>query len=458
MAHLEEDREHLWKRLFINCDFGLLFLGRLVSQIGDGIHYFALTWLVLDLTGSGAALGSVLTVSTLPGILLSPFAGVIVDTLDRKMIIVGADIIRGLLALALAVVYRLGMLTMPILYVATALLSLCGVVFGPAISASVPNLVKKEELVQANARNSFSMSATGILGPIVGALILGATGYFGVFAINGICFILSAISEMFIRFPKQKKHSLDAASVPNKAEPPSPAGQFITNFKQGFAYIWSNVGLRTMIMFALALNFMANPIFSVVFPYFGKEILQMEASHYGFTQSSFPAGLMLGTFLVGALTQRFSKHQLLSWGIVGQGVLILLMSIIAFPVVHLYLSPTAILASIAVPTLFLGILNIQVNVPLNVALQESVPDNYRGRVFGLIDSLVQMLVPVSMALFGVLVDVIPTAYFLITCGVSSAVLGIAMGKSSSIGTLYEQMEGESGSVDRYFPINAKSPP
>ncbi|NLJ86325.1 MAG: MFS transporter [Firmicutes bacterium] len=444
MAHTAKDRTQLWKRLFINRDYGLLFLGRLVSQIGDGIHYFALTWLVLDLTGSGTALGSLLMVSTLPGILLAPFAGVIVDTFSRKIIIVGADIIRGLLTLALAVIYHSGLLTMPILYVATVLLSLCGVVFGPAISATIPNLVKKEELVQANARDSFSMSATGILGPIVGAVILGATGYFGVFAINGICFILSGISEMFIRFPKQEKHGLAAVQVRDEAEPPSLARQFIVDFKQGFAYIWGNVGLRTMIIFALALNFMANPLFSVVFPYFAKEILQMEASHYGFTQSSFPAGLMLGTFLVGALTQRISKHQLLSWGIVGQGILVLLMSIIAFPVVHQYLSPMAILASIAVPTLFLGILNVQVNVPLNVALQESVPDNYRGRVFGLLSSLGQMLVPISMALFGILVDVIPTAYFLITCGIGTVVLGIAMGMSSSIPTLYEQPEVEFG--------------
>ena len=203
-------------------------------------------------------------------------------------------------------------------------------------------------------------------------------------------------------------------------------------------------------MFALVLNFMGNPLFSVIFPYFGKEVLQMEASHYGFTQSSFPAGLMMGTFLIGALTQRISKHQLLSWGIVWQGILVLLMSIIAFPIVHQHLSPMAILASIAVPTMFLGILNIQVNVPLNVALQESVPDNYRGRVFGLIDSLVQMLVPVSMALFGVLVDIIPTAYFLIICGAASAGLGMAMGRSPSIGALYDEMEVKPHSMEVTF--------
>ncbi len=437
MVDTGEDRTSIWKRLFINRDYGLLLLGRLVSQIGDGIYYFALTWLVLDLTGSGSVLGSLLMVSSLPGILLTPFAGVIIDAVSRKLIIVGADIVRGLLILALALVYYSGQMTLPILYGATVLLSLCGVFFGPAISATVPNLVKKEELVQANARDSFSMSATGILGPIVGAALLGTAGYIGVFIITGISFILSGISEMFIRFPKHQRRT------PAAVESCSPARQFILNFKEGFAYIWGNVGMRTIIMFALVLNFMGNPLFSVVFPYFAKKVLKMEAGHYGLTQSSFPAGVMLGTFLVGILTQRIGKHRLLSWATMGQGVLALIMSIIGFPVVHQNLFPLGILVSIAVPMLFLGILNVQVNVPLNVMLQETVPDHYRGRVFGLVGSLVQMLVPISMALAGVLVDVIPAAYFLILSGVTTIILGAAMGMSSSIGSLYKQQELES---------------
>ena len=164
----------------------LLLLGRLVSQIGDGIYYFALTWLVLDLTGSGAVLGSLLMASSLPGILLAPFAGVIIDIVNRKLIIVGADIIRGILILALALVYHSGQVTIPVLYGATVLLSMCGVVFGPAISATIPNLVKKEELVQANARDSFSAECHGDSRPHCGAALLGAAGYVSVFTITGI--------------------------------------------------------------------------------------------------------------------------------------------------------------------------------------------------------------------------------------------------------------------------------
>jgi len=116
------------------------------------------------------------------------------------------------------------------------------------------------------------------------------------------------------------------------------------------------------------------------------------------------------------------------------------MSIPGFPMVHQHLPPATILVSIAAPMLFLGILNVQVNVPLNVMLQETVPDHYRGRVFGLVGSLVQMLVPISMALAGVLVDVIPSAYFLIVAGAATIVLGTAMGMSPSIGSLFRQQE------------------
>lgn len=423
----------LWQWLFINRDYALLFWGRLVSQIGDGVHYFALTWLVLDLTGSGAALGTMLFASSLPAILLAPFTGVLADMWDRKTIVVWMDIIRGLVLLSLAGIYYAGHLTLPVLYVATILSSLCGVLFGPAISASIPGMVKKDELVRANALNNLSRSATGIIGPVAGALLLGAVGYFGVFLINGISFLLSALSEMFIRFPKVERQ-VDSVGGENH----SIGRQFLGNLKDGFVYIWSNGGLRTIILFAVVLNFMASPVFSVIFPYFGKEVLQMEPQHYGFTQSSLPIGLLVGTFIIGLLTQKFPKDRLLAVGIVGQGIIVSLMSIIALPAVYQTMSPMAVLVSLVVPIFMLGVLNILVNVPFQVMLQETVPNHYRGRVFGLLDSMVQMLVPISMALFGVLVDVIAPFYFFLIMGFVSIVLGSAMGLSTNIRAMYDQ--------------------
>lgn len=425
--------ERTWgQRLFINRDFGLLFWGRLVSQVGDGIHYFALTWLVLDLTGSGAALGALLFASSIPAVILAPFTGVLADLWDRKTIVVSMDVLRGLILLGLAAVFKAGYLSLPILYGATVLSSLCGVLFGPAISATIPGLVKKEELVKANSLNNLSRAATMIVGPVLGAFLLSGSGYLGVFLINGIAFLLSALSETFIRFPEVIREE-----VANGKEL-SQGQQFILSLKEGFAYVWQNPGLRTVIFFALAINFLAAPLFGVVFPYFGKEVLGLEAEQFGTVQATIPVGYLIGTLAMGYLTRKFGKGALLTWGIAGQGIVSMLIGVFALPFVYGAVSYPVIMAFLLTTVFVSGILNTLVNVPFQVVLQETVPDNYRGRVYGLLDSMVQMLVPVSMASSGVLVDNFSPASLLMGIGLIIVILGVAMGASRNIKQLYQE--------------------
>lgn len=428
---MTSEQKTLGQKLFINRDFALLFWGRLVSQIGDGIHYLALTWLVLDLTGSGTALGTMLFASSIPMVILAPFSGVLADLWDRKTIIVSMDILRGLIILALALVYRAGALTMPILYAATVFSSLAGVLFGPAISAALPGLVEKEELVKANSLNTFSRAATSIIGPVVGAFLLGFTGYFGVFLLNGTAFILSAISEMFIRFPRRDGQQ--------SSELPS-GSRFFASFREGFAYIWQNLGLRTMIFFAVALNFIFSPLGAVALPYFGKEVLLLDAQHFGTVKAMMPVGYLLGTAVIGLLTKKFKKESLLSTGIIVQGIVIGLMGFYALPQVYGELSLPVLMFCLSASLLVMGVFNIFVNVPFQVMLQETVPDAFRGRVFGLLDSMVQMLVPLSMALSGFLVDSFSLTTLFFAGGGMGVVLGLAMAASPNIKQLYLQQE------------------
>ncbi len=415
----------LLQNVFINRDFGLLFMGRFVSQLGDGIHYFAMAWLVLDLTGSGAALGTLLMAASVPAILLAPFSGVLADTWDRKKIVVSMDIIRGVLMLGLAAVYGAGQLTLPLLYAATILLSLCGVLFGPAISATIPGLVKREELVKANGRDAFSHSATGILGPILGALLLGGFGYMGIFLIKGGTYLVSAVSEMCIRFPER----------PAPTVSDDPKGDFINNLKGGFGYLWNNQGLRVLIGGGLILNFLFNPLFGVVFPFFGKEVLLMPPQYYGFTQSSFPVGMLLGTILAAAIASRWTKIKILAGGAALQGAAVMAIGLLALPMVYTQLSSEGILLAMLAPMLIMGLINVQVNVQVNVMMQETVPDSYRGRVFALFGSMMQMAAPIGMGLFGVLLDIIPVHFFFLFCGSMVAVVATALGTSPALRTL-----------------------
>jgi len=428
---MEKNRQTLGQRLFINRDFGLLFWGRLVSQVGDGVHYLALTWLVLDLTGSGTALGTMLFASSIPMVLLAPFTGVLADLWDRKTIVVSMDVIRGLIIVGLAFIYQSGHLTMSILYVATILSSLCGVLFGPAISATIPGLVKKDELVKANSLNNLSRAATMILGPVLGAFLLGTTGYFGAFFINGVAFLLSALSETFIRFPAVMRDE-----VPSQES--SPAGQFFTSFKEGFIYIWESVGLRSLIFYATALNFLGAPLLNVVLPYFGKEVLRLEAQQYGVVQAMLPVGFLFGTLSVGYLTKKFRKESLLTSGITMQGLVVGLLGFFAIPSVYGSFGITSTISTLSGSLLLIGVMNTLVNVPFQVMLQETIPDGYRGRVYGLIDSIGQMLVPLSMALSGVLVDSFSASSLFVVGGLITAALGLRMAASPKIKLLYVQ--------------------
>ena len=426
---MEQDKQTIGQRLFINRDFGLLFWGRLVSQVGDGVHYLALTWLVLDLTGSGTALGTMLFASSIPMVLLAPFTGVLADLWDRKTIVVSMDVLRGLIILSLAFIFRSGRLSMPILYIATVFSSLCGVLFGPAISATIPGLVKKEELVKANSLNNLSRAATMIIGPVLGAFLLGTTGYFGVFFINGIAFLLSALSETLIRFPEVIREQ-----TPTQGR--YLGRQFVLSFREGFTYIWRNVGLRSLIFFATALNFLGAPLLNVVFPYFGKEVLLLDAQQYGTTQAMLPIGFLVGTALVGYLTKRFRKESLLTSSITMQGLVVGLLGFFAIPSVFGKAGILNTMIALSSSLLFIGVMNTLVNVPFQVMLQETVPDGYRGRVYGLIDSIGQLLVPLSMALSGVLVDSFSTASLFIFSGLLTAALGLCMASSAKIKLLY----------------------
>ncbi|MGM0421056.1 MAG: MFS transporter, partial [Bacillota bacterium] len=144
---MEEQTRSIWK----NKNFFLLFAGGLVSRIGNGIHHIALVWFILELTGSGTATGTILLLSTLPGVLVSPFGGLIADRFDRKALIVGNDFLRGLIVLGLGLMIYNGNTSFWLLGSATVLMSISGAFFNPAIGAVLPNIVDPKNLEQANS-------------------------------------------------------------------------------------------------------------------------------------------------------------------------------------------------------------------------------------------------------------------------------------------------------------------
>jgi MFS family permease len=174
-----------------NKPFRRLWYGQIVSQLGDWFASIALFTVLLKLTGSGQAVGLLLVAEFLPGALIGPFAGVIVDRLPRKLVLIATDIGRAVLVLGLLFVQGADQIWL--IYLIVALKVVLTAFFEPARSALIPNLCRREELVAANGIAGATWSAMLAIGAALGGLVVGTLGIQAAFLIDAATFLLSAV-------------------------------------------------------------------------------------------------------------------------------------------------------------------------------------------------------------------------------------------------------------------------
>lgn len=182
-----------------NRNFRRLWLGQVVSQLGDWFSYVALYALLLDLTGSATAVASLMVVQMLPIALVGPGAGVVVDRHDRRRIMIAADIVRGVAMLGLLFVRTPG--TVWIAYVVTGVAVSASAFFEPARSATVPAIVPRDQLMTANAISTGTWSAMLAIGASLGGGISAWLGRDAAFLMNSASFIVSAGFLIGMRVP-----------------------------------------------------------------------------------------------------------------------------------------------------------------------------------------------------------------------------------------------------------------
>jgi len=186
-----------------NRAFRQLWLGQVVSQMGDWFNTIALYTIILNLTGSGRDVGLLLVARFLPSFLFGPLSGVVADRFSRQRIMIVSDILRALVVLGFLFVRRPDQLW--ILYVLTVFQLGLSTFFEPAKTAAIPSIVEDRELVAANAISSVTWSAMLTLGAAIGGVI---TGWFGTdvaFILDAATYLLSAALIASIRVQKRRK-------------------------------------------------------------------------------------------------------------------------------------------------------------------------------------------------------------------------------------------------------------
>jgi DHA3 family macrolide efflux protein-like MFS transporter len=369
----QKDSANLW-----NLNFFLLWQGKLVSMVGDVAYEIALGFWILAVTGSTALMGTLMAATLLPRVIIAPFAGVWVDRSDRKWLIVVTDLIRGIFIVLVGVAAITGIIQIWMVFVAGIMLGICGAFFGPAITSSIPDVVPKSRIVKANSAFSLVTTGANVVGSSAGGFLYQILGAPLLFLLNGISYILSAASELFVKIRRVSHKNAQF--------------HFSDDLKSGLAFVWNHRGIKYIMFIASVLNFFASMGIMLVLPLF-QRTEHLGAGLYGLLIGSFSGGAFLG-FMLTSLVNIKSSHRfsVFYWcGIVFSIATIFIPIYLFFPVM-------LALAIVA------GITNAILNALFSSILQLTVPQDKRGKVFGLLETLSAGLMPAAFAIGGILAE------------------------------------------------------
>jgi DHA3 family macrolide efflux protein-like MFS transporter len=319
-------------------------------------------------------------------VLLSPIGGTFADRHSRIRILIVCDLLAGLGVLGLAAALYLApervSFLVGLLFAVEILEGVIRAFFLPAVSASIPDLVPEEKLEAANSLSQFSMQAWLLVGQAAGGILYRVLGAPLLFLVDGLSFLLAAVSAMFIRLPEERRRE----EAPETGA--SPFRHFLHETAEGFRYVWGRRGLRDFLLTTSLVNFLLMPVL-VLLPFYVRIYLEKGAAWYGFLMASLSAGTVAGFLLAGTLRLRGRAR---ATGIIaGLLTLPLLFGILGF-----LRSPGLALAGAFLGGAALGFINVQ----LASMIQSSTPRELRGRVMGLLATLSGGLVPLGLALGG----------------------------------------------------------
>ncbi|MCF6462648.1 MFS transporter [Clostridium sp. Cult1] len=389
-------------------DFFLLMLGKLVSLLGSNMQQFALSLYVLSLTGSATIFASILSISILPRLLLSPIAGVFGDWFDRKKSIVILDLLNFIIIGIYAVIFTLnGSLTLPMIYVLVILLEITEIFFGSAMSAVIPSMVDKEELLDANSFNSLVMNIGQLLAPIIGAVVYGTFGLKIVMIINSLSFLISAISEMFINIPEKHKKP---ESISIKA--------FKKDLLEGINIIKSNKFISTMISLGTIINFVIAPIFSIGLIFIIKEVLRATDFQFGIFQMVLSSSMLLAPIFSANYIKKINVGKLCYISFISIALFILIMSPIPSKTILDRLDTNLIpYILMLIISFMVGIFATIANIAMGTIFNQVTPIELMGRTSTVFNLAVTVFIPVGQMLFGYLYDIISPSYVMAISGI-----------------------------------------
>ena len=409
-------------------NFMLLILGQLMSLFGNFILKLALSMYVLEVTGSAAIFAGILSVATIPTILLSPLGGILADRANRRNIMVALDTLTGIsvLGTALLLSEKNGIVVISVLLI---ILSILGAFETPTVQACIPTMLEGENIMKGNAVVNQVASLSYLIAPMLGGVLYAAFGLKPVMYASVGCFFVTALFECFIKLSYQC---------------PQSKGSVLSVVKQDFVssmqYISKEqTSISKMLLLTAFSRFFVMGITIVGLPYIVRTILGLNAQYYGAAESSLAIATILGSIAAGLLTEKLKVHKL--------SLILASLGIFIIPAGIAFLLPVSPIVKYVISIISFCGMQIAISIFSIFAvslIQQRTPNNLIGKVMAYTSTITLCVQPIGQIVYGFLFDKFSNAvYFvLIPTGIIVCAVGL-----SAIG-FFRRMEKEQLEVSK----------
>lgn len=380
-------------------NYRLYFVSQIISFSGTWMQSIALAWLVLQLTGSGTALGTVMAMQFLPTLLLAPIGGMLADRFEKRRLIIGTQTMAGLLALTLGIITLSGAVELWMVYALAAGFGAVTALDNPSRQTFVMEMVGPADISNAITLNSVVVNAARVIGPAIGGLIIATVGIGECFVANGVSY-LAVVTAMFLIRTDQLHPSARSARAPRQ-------------LRDGFRYAWGEPTLRTTLVM-LALIGTLTFEFSTTLPLLAEFTFGAGSTGLAIMTSLMGVGAVIGGLVVASVGPP-TPARLVAVA-AGFGLAVGLIAVM----------PTIELVYLAMP--LVGAASVSTIAFSNATLQLSSDPKFRGRVMSLFSMALIGSTPIGGPLVGWLGEHVSPRFALLT-GAAGALAAAAYGWS-----------------------------
>ena len=352
-----------------NRTFLLLFMGNTISLIGFGFNLVGVSWLVLEVTGSELALGKIMAMATVPGVLIALFAGIIIDKVNRKWLLVVLDLFRMVVVGSFVILLLQNRFSMNALFIMVLLMGTGSSLFWPTAQAFVQELVSDKDYFQANALLSASYQAGSILGAGIGGMVVHFYGIPTALAFNALTHFISALLISAAPFKRQVVyHEVESIWI---------------SVSKGFIYFKEKVAVLILGLTTILADVAIWGSLSVLTITISKEVFLAGSWGYGLMDGLYGVGALISTIAVGYMTRFLGRDRALLLCFLVAGIMCLLVPI----------STSIYLAGVAY--FFMGLHNNAARICIRTIFMEQIPNKIMGRVQTILGVYTRLLVVTS---------------------------------------------------------------